>query len=118
MTILQYIRDYLPKHLNVHPAFGKVAELVFNSERINNPAFSNDKFESLRERAELGIPYQINNLDERERILNILEIILCKHRQEMHGENYNNRIKKLLIDTNITEDEYNMIMKPKGFWSG
>ena len=78
---------------------------------------TNNNFKSVRERAELALPYQIKDLKERERVLNILEVIIYKHRQKKHGENYNNRIKKLIENTNMAKDEYDMIIQPRGFWN-
>jgi hypothetical protein len=121
MTLINYIRDILPKKFNKHPSWGKVAEkilLMEKNKKLKDTPFSNNKFENLRDRAEFGIPYQIDDLKERDRVLNVLELILCIHRQEKHGEDYSNRINYLKQNTKFTDEELKMISSTRGFWGG
>lgn len=118
MTLLEYISEYLPEKFKVDKSFKCIIKMVFESERKGNINFANENFESLRDRATLAIPYQIEDLEERERILNILELILCIHRQEKHNEDYSKRIEELKTNTLMTKDEADLIVQPMGWWSG
>ena len=118
MTLLEYISEYLPKKFKVDKSFGNVAKMIYESEKNGNADFANENFKSLRDRAALAIPYQIDDLKERERILNILELILCIHRQEKHNEDYSKRIEELKTNTLMTKDEADLIAQPMGWWSG
>ena len=118
MDVREYVKKYLPERFGVHPAFGHIAELVLLAERAGEKTFAQNNFDSSRERAELAIPYQVNNLEERERVLNVLELLILIHRQEKHGENWNFRITELQENTIFTEEEREMIAKPMGWWSG
>lgn len=118
MTLLQYIRDHLPEYFDVHPANGQVAELVFHAEQVDHKLFCQEQFNNTRERAALGIPYQVDNLAKRRHALNVLEIIVCIHRQKYHDEDHSQRIEYLKKDTSLTEMETKLITKPEDWWSG
>jgi hypothetical protein len=118
MTILNYITDYLPKFFKVHPLNGKVAELVFHAEQVDKKLFCQEQFSSTRERAALGIPYQVEDMEKREHALNVLEIILCRHRQKEHGEDHAKRIELLKMETDFSDEEAAMIMQPEDWWNG
>jgi len=116
MTVLEYVNKYLPERLDVNPVFGDVAAMIFNLELAGDERFGNDKFDSLRERAELGIPYQVTDIEERKRVLNVLELILCRHRQDKHGEDYTDRIEEL-NKTTMTAEEADMLAGTEDWWN-
>lgn len=118
MTVQEYIRDYLPAKFGVHPAFGIIAELVLLSERTGKEAFAHENFGNPRDRAALGIPYQVENLVERERVLNVLEYLILKHREIEPGENHGERMVELYKNTEFTPEEFEMITSPRDFWGG
>lgn len=130
MTILEYIRDYLPKFFKVHPSYGKVAEWIYLREKslffkfIKGNPFSYDKFSSTRERARFGIPYQVcdSMKKERKNKINILELVICIHRQKVHKEDHKERIEFLYDHTDMTQEENQMLKdiqnNPTRFWSG
>lgn len=123
MTVLKYIRDFLPKLFNVNPAFGKIAEMVYYKEVAGEEQFSNESFDNPRYRAALAIPYQVKDIKERERVLNVLEIILLRHRVEFHGEDWwVERIIELKENTTLLPQEADLLTKleesPRSFWSG
>lgn len=117
MTLLSYIRDYLPEYFGVHPAYGKAAELVFHAELIDSKLFCQEQFETNRERAALGIPYQVDDPKKREHALDVLEIIVCLHRQNKHGEDHSQRIEYLKMNAHFTNAELELIMRPEDWWS-
>ena len=120
MTIKDYIVDYLPKIFGKHPSWGKVAELVLSEENKNKEEFAHETFSNSRERASFAIPYQVNDKLERERVLNILELILLKHRKEIHKEDeWDIRIEELEKNTTMSPEEKKMVsISPLSFWSG
>ena len=87
MTFIEFIRDEAPKRCGVHPAFGKVAVLVFEAEQKEG-MFPQEDFLTNRDRARLVLPYKPVNEKEYERCLDIIEYIGMRHRTEKHGENY------------------------------
>lgn len=117
MTIIEYVENYLPKYFGVNKIFGKIVGIIIETEKIN-PSFSIHNFKNARERATLAIPYQIKSKKKRERVLNILELILLIHRKEYHKEDYEKRIKYLKKKTKLTKEESDMIQGTRGFWSG
>jgi hypothetical protein len=64
------------------------------------------------------MPYQVEDIEERERVLNFLELLIIKHRQAFHGENWDDRRKELRENTEFTEVEKELLADPRGFWSG
>jgi hypothetical protein len=117
MNLLNYIRIECPKVCGVHPAYGRVAELIYNDELQEDSEFRNENFESLRERAKLGLPFKPINKEAYEHCLDVLELVLCIHRQEKHNENYEQRINELK-QIELTKEEADMVANPEGFWSG
>ena len=118
MTLLEYVRDYLPQLFGVNPEFGKVTELIYYAEQADAKLFADEKFNSPRERAELAIPYQVRDLKKREHALNVIELIIIKHRQEKHGEDWQSRMDEIKEQTQFTEQEAQLIARPEDWWSG
>jgi len=113
MTLLNFITKVAPTLCGVHPAFGRIAELVFLAEK-DEPDFAPEKFESTRERAELAVPYQTENIKTREHVLDVIELALCSHRQAKHSEDHAERIEILKAKL-MSEEELEMAMRD--WWS-
>lgn len=117
---VKYIRDVLPVELeakNPIPA-GKIAELVFVAELQGETAFSMDAFSSMRERAEICIPYQVtrNNTGKREHALDIIELCFLMHYKKEHNDETNaERILKLSAEP-MTDIEKKITSL--SFWNG
>ena len=117
---VEYIRDILPIELelkNPVPA-GKVAELVFISELQGETAFSMELFPSMRDRAELCIPYQVsrNNSGKREHALDVIELCFLMHYKKEHNDESNaERIQKLSLEP-MSDIENNITSL--SFWNG
>jgi hypothetical protein len=92
MTLLEFIRDIAPSKCGVHPAYGKIAELVFNVEKETG-MFAAEDFVSTRERAGLAAPYPGG--EEREKVLDVIELAICTHRQAKHNEDHSETIALL-----------------------
>lgn len=118
MTIKEYVTEFLPDRFNKHEPWKKIVEMIFDAEKNGEELFSNTWFKTPRDRAALAIPYQIGNIKERERVLNVLELIILKHREEKHEEDWSNRIIELQENTVMTTEEAKMITSPLSFWSG
>lgn len=120
MTLVEYIRDYLPGYFGVNPVFGKAAEILFYAEQANPGLFDSNKFSSERERCRLivnlfaGFPEVVNS--KIEHVLNFFEVLILRHKEEKHGENHSDRIS-VLSGKNFTEEEAAIIADPEGFWN-
>jgi len=117
MTLLEYVRDYLPQFFGVNEVFGKIAELIFFAEKADPKLFADDRFSSSRERAALAIPYQVRDLNKREHILDIIEILILKHRQDQHGEDWQRRIDEICANTEFSNEEADLMARPEDWWS-
>ena len=82
-----------PAYCGVHPSWGKVIELIIDAEEKGDPAFSSHVFTDPRERAKMLMPYglEADSVPYNE-ILDLYEYAICRHRQESHGEDYEERI--------------------------
>jgi hypothetical protein len=118
MTVKEYVTEFLPERFGKHESCGKVALLILMAEKAGDKDFSQEVITEPRVRAELGIPYQIDDLAERERVLNVLELCILKHRGKEHGENWDERIMELQKTTSMSDEEAAMVMGPLSFWSG
>ncbi len=108
MTFLAYITKEAPEACGVHPAFGEVARLVFESEKDGgNPSFAADAFDDTRARAELALPYHATDIIMREHIVDVVELAICTHRQTEHKENHADRIA-LLKERPMSSEELDM----------
>lgn len=116
MKLKEYISEYLPKKCGVHPSFGGIAWIVFCEEQNGNPAFANDKFESARERAKLGMPYNPENKQAYEEGLDVLELMILAHRQKKHKENNHSRINELEEKRTFTDNEISVLASE--WWNG
>ena len=111
MTFRKYIKDVAPEVCGVHPAFGKVAELVFDAEIAGDtPEFSSENFVSSRERAELAAPYTAKNENAREHVIDVVELAICSHRQANHEEDHAERIE-YLKGQDVGADEIEMAVR-------
>lgn len=116
---LEYIRDYLPAWFGVHPAYGEIAAMVYNAEIAGFTEFEHENFNSLVDRAALGIPYQVSDLIKRNHALKVLMIIIARHRMQKHGEDYRSIIDDLISQSNFTEEESVLIgPQPDDWWNG
>ena len=96
MTFLDYITKDAPAACEVHPSFGEVARLIFNSEKDGgNPAFAPEAFGHTRARAALAVPYQVDDVVMREHVIDVVELAICNHRQAKHGKDHADRITLL-----------------------
>ena len=116
MTIEEYITVCLPTKFKIHPAYVELVSYMLQEEKKGNKLFAQKSFKTPRERAALAIPYQIDDLKERERVLNVLELLILEHRRIHHKEDWNDRIAKLRNNTLMTKEEAEIM--PMGFWSG
>jgi len=116
MTFKQYIGIELPKKCEVHPSYGKIAELVFDAENMGEAAFQGDQFESIRQRGEvLFCSYKTDFPEEKEKGLDVIELSISNHRQTLHGEDHNERmeiLKEKINDSELVE------MASKRWWLG
>lgn len=95
MNFLQFIRDYAPAYCGVNPAFGRVAELVFDEEIKGNSEFAADKFKDARERAMLVLPFQAKDEYKYNLCLDVVEMAILNHRQANHAEDNSLRLSQL-----------------------
>ncbi len=110
----------LVDRFEVHQVYKDVIETMIGLEKSGFKGFVQENFDDPRDRAALAMPYQVKleYLDDREHVLNFLELLILKHREEKHGEDWDNRINELQNKSDYTTDELNMIADPEGFWSG
>ena len=93
MKFTNFIKTVAPDYCGVHPSYGEVALLVFESEQTGNIAFAQETFKTMRERALMVVPYKSEaEPGTHEHVLNVVEYMGCVHRQNAHGEDYNERI--------------------------
>ena len=122
MNIIEYVTEIIPVRLGVNPVvYGSIVKYIIEKEKTGDSVFSKENFASPRDRAAAGMPYQEgpNYIEERERLLNFLELIIIKHYQESHGEDWDERIIELQENTVFTEEEIKILeAKPESFWSG
>jgi hypothetical protein len=111
MTIKEFITIEAPKRCGVHPAYGKVAGMVFDSEQIGEKSFSMGMFPTMRERCKLGLPFIPVDIHAYERCLNILEMVHIRHYEKRHGKTgeYDKRFSELEAETELTAEESKMV---------
>ena len=96
MKFIHLIKTRAPKYCGVHPSFGKIAELIHETEELGAPEFAADSFQSPRERALMYAPYQAQAIiGTHEHVLDLIEYAICQHRYKEHGDNYAERIDSL-----------------------
>lgn len=84
MTLLEFIRDEAPKRCKVHPACGKIAEMVYYEELRNTGIFAADQFSGARERAAMALPFCPEDFEEYEKCLDVLELAILNHYVKHH----------------------------------
>jgi hypothetical protein len=83
--LVEFVTRTAPKRCGVHPAFGRVAEMVLYQEALGEPVFSAVEFETARDRARLAMPYNPVDADEYEKCLDVIEMAILRHRKDVHG---------------------------------
>lgn len=122
MTLVEYIRDYLPGYFGVNPVFGKAAEVLFYTEQASPGIFDSNLFSSERERCRLvvnlfaGFP-EVDNAKVGH-VLNFFELLILRHKQQKHDEDHQDRINELVGTTEFTAEEAIIIAEPMGWWDG
>jgi hypothetical protein len=122
MTLLEYIKNYLPGYFGINPVFGEAAEVLFYTEQASPGIFNSDKFSSERERCRLivnlfaGFPEVDDN--KVEHVLNFFELLILYHKQQKHDENHQDRINELVGSTEFTAEEASIIAEPDEWWIG
>ncbi len=119
MKLREYV-DSLVDKFGVHQSYKTVIGFIILAERVEEEALKADKFDTPRDRAAFAMPYQvkIEDIEERERVLNFLELLIIQHRQDKHGEDWNNRIIQILENTVFLDIEKELLADPEGFWGG
>ena len=118
MTIIEFLKDYLPNYLGINKAYGAIAEWIFLEEKKGNPIFANENFRSLRDRAALGIPCsQIEDQTKLNNMLDFFEWALCVHRYAHHNEDYQNRISELIQKESV-QKMAEIVPSPDEWWIG
>ncbi len=118
---ISFIKDFLPLALGADnpEAAGRTAELVFLAEQNGDPAFANDRFKTMRDRAKCLIPYITKGCPDR--ALDILELKMLQHRAIEHGEDHQDRInglQSILMGKQLMQAEKDLIAAdPRGFWN-
>ena len=118
MTFTDFIEHTAPEYCGVHPSYGEIALLVFEAEQFGNIAFAQESFKTMRERAMMVVPYRAESKpDTHEHVLNFAEYMGCVHRQNAHGEDYNERIGQLSEKIKETNPGWIEDISIKGGWS-
>jgi len=109
----------LVDRFGVHQAYKDVIETMIGLEESGYEGFAHDNFANPRDRAALAMPYQVKQKYEkdREHVLDFLELLILRHREKNHGEDWTTRITELQVKA-YTDEEVKMIVDPRGFWSG
>lgn len=98
MTILtpeQFYTIYMPAYCGVHPSYGVISKLVFDSEEAGEKAFAADKFKDARERGKMLIPFYIAGNVKHELCLDVIEMAILRSYQIKKGEDHTERIEEL-----------------------
>ncbi len=109
----------LVDRFEVNPVYKDIVETMIGLEKSGFKGFAQENFDNPRDRAALAMPYQIKSeyLDDREHVLDFLELLILRHREKFHGENWITRITELQQQS-YTDEEVKIIASPEGFWSG
>lgn len=106
--LLEFITVTAPKRCGVHPAFGRVAEMVLYQEALGDPVFSAIEFKTPRDRARLALPFNPGPdalwQDEYEKCLDVLELAFLKHAERAHGAEPSERAAVLTAQIESAED--------------
>ena len=113
--LLEFVTRIAPKRCGVHPAFGKVAEMVVYQEALGEPLFSAVEFDTARERARLAMPYNPVNPEEYEKCLDVLEMAILRHRRDKHGINAEPERMEVL-DASIADDPDGVAVVQSDWW--
>jgi len=120
-NFLIYVCDIVPRYIGIKnpKERGSVARLVFEQELKGNPDYANERYQSVRDRAELMMPYHVpcSALAKREHCLDIIEGIMLQHRQREHGEDHSARILEIKTGEFMTEFEQTILSEKVDFWN-
>lgn len=117
---LTFIRDIIPQQCAVDAAYGKKAEIMFWRECEGEPLFDQEHFAhegrlACRKRVEclyMGFPNNCPRVYEH--YLDMLEMVALFHRQEVHKDNWQDRIDYL--SGNLSKEEIEFAQK--AWWVG
>lgn len=117
--LIEFVTVTAPKRCGVHPAFGRVAEMVLYQEALGDPVFSAIEFKTTRERAALALPFNPGLSEdeqfEYERCLDVVELAMLKHAERSHGAEPSQRTRELEEDLTRPED---MAVIQSDWWVG
>jgi hypothetical protein len=120
-NFLKFVRDIIPGACGVDLAYGKAAEILFWRECEGVELFAQDHFDfygdlGCRERVKvLYMPYSGEAKDSSvyNHLLDIAEACACYHRQNVHGDDWNDRIN--ILEVGLSDEE---IEWAKSAWWG
>lgn len=95
MDLIQYVIEECPKRCGVHPSGGVTAGLVYREEINGNQSFVADKFETVRDRALIALPYYPMNKDAFFECLDVIELCALYDGQIRKGQKHQRRINHL-----------------------
>lgn len=109
MNLKEYVTKAIPKACGVEPAYGYIAWMVFEEEKLGNPVFARDKFKTTRDRAKLALPFNPKNKKAYEECLDVIELLLLIHEQKHHFIDNKDAIIRLETKRVYTLEETDMV---------
>jgi hypothetical protein len=98
MTFEDFIKDWVPRYLGVHPDFGITVALVLKEE-LTGKYYRKESYKNARERAKMLVPYFTWRFFKKKRVLDCIELAILLHYEKERGENHNakERISKTYL---------------------
>ena len=95
MNLQEFVINECPKRCGVHLSNSRVAELIYIAELEGDENFSSDKFDSVRDRCLLALPYFPANQDAYFNCLDVIELCALYDGQIRKGIDSQERINEL-----------------------